>query len=169
MNYKNYSDYFESLADLHEDITHTIGTEGQRGFYSADVEQLVAGFRTDIFEKGTVMVLMNYAFSHPERTDSTPSKEIRGGFCILKHVTLDDFPEEVIARGECETIAEQVVKRINMDSEEQNGLFEDIATIITNVNTTHYTSAPNWKGTFTTFEFKVNANLCVDPAKWKDL
>ena len=109
-NFKETSDYFESLAQSHVDIAHD--PNGKRSFFNVDLLDLIAGLKSTVARDKYIMMLVNYN-SLLNQNPGKSEKELM--FFILKTEKKGDINQNVIIRSECEMIAEDIIAKIQAD------------------------------------------------------
>lgn len=167
MKIDSYWNYFEHLAINDPHICH-IPTPCNYGFFKADPNELLKGFRSKIKEKGVFMSLLNYNWGVDKESQT---KNYEGGFVIAGWH--GDDPQklcEIMVLTEC--IIEKIIERICYDSScghplwcyslDDPGSFQVYPQICI--------GDLNYSGWLVQFEFINDLEICSvpDPDYWKD-
>ena len=109
ITFKDFIDYFESLAEKHTMIDHK--QSGQVSFFNVDMVDLFAGIKSSIVSDKYSMVIVNY--NSVLNQVSPGEKDIN--FFILKSQEKGDVDANVAIRSEAETIAQEIIAKIQQD------------------------------------------------------
>lgn len=121
VTFKNFVDYFENLAKAHKDIDHEQG--GGKSFFNVDMVDLFAGIKSSFQKDRYTMVLVNYS-STLNQGQTPGEKEIN--FFIVKDQSKGDIKENVEIRSKAETIAQEIIARIQQDCKTRTPLMNEM-------------------------------------------
>jgi len=135
VTFKNFIDYFESLAEKHTMINHKV--DGKSAFFNIDLVDLLSGIKSKIQKDSYSMILVNYS---SKLNQTTPGeKEIM--FFIVKDQKKGDVDANVEIRSEAETIAQEIIAKIQLDCKsrtpEMNAMFRGSMDKIQDVDIIH--------------------------------
>lgn len=137
VTFKDFIDYFESLAHKHTEINHNI--DGKTAFFNVDIIDLIAGIKSKIQTDSFIMLLVNYNSTLNEVDPG--EKEIM--FFILKNQKKGNTDQNVEIRSQAETIAQEIIAKIKKDcttlprDQKMNEMFRGSMDKIQNVNIQH--------------------------------
>lgn len=115
-----YTEYFEGFAENHPQLLHE-NTDGNRAFFTIDFMELLGSFRNGIKEKGSAL----YALNYQSRFENLNLEKFEGGFVVMSWFDKDSFESRKNAMSSTETIAKNLIAKMQDDSNRLHSLFLD--------------------------------------------
>jgi len=125
MNYNELKDYFQGLSEQHSDIRHT---SSDVRFYTFGISEMLAS-QSDLPGDGYILNYESPENDFSGGDDDFPHKDRTAAFSILRKVSDADLTAMADALDECEQIGDEVLRKINMDSNDARNGDPDIGEI----------------------------------------
>ena len=168
MNIKTYLDYFQKIAENHQEILHS---SAKKRFFRLNNIELNGSMRSSIDFEKTILMVESYELTPKDDHSENHLIEYTGAFSILSRVELDDFEAENEALEKCEKIALECSKRMYKNSLDHG----NPGKVFLNLEPSSFSFqkvGPIFNcffGMRVQFNFSGTYSIDVDPSQWVDL
>lgn len=125
MKYSELRDYFQSMAEDHQDLKHH---SSDVRFYTFGITEMLQT-QSDLPGDGYILNYETPENDFQGGSDDFPHKDRTAAFSILTKVSDADPVAMMDAMDECEEIGDEILRKINQDSNDSRNEDPDVGTL----------------------------------------